>query len=62
MAPGGPARIASVGRSANLLTLFVVPVFYLTFDDAGERTKRTVRRLRGRSDVPASSSDLARAK
>ncbi len=42
--------------SSMLLTLLVVPVFYLLFDDAAERVKRGLRRLLG--SAPAATEAL----
>jgi HAE1 family hydrophobic/amphiphilic exporter-1 len=39
--------------SSTLLTLLVVPVFYLVLDDTLEWVKRRVRRLRGREALPS---------
>ncbi len=39
--------------SSMLLTLLVVPVFYLLFDDAAERVTRGLRRLLGSAPAPA---------
>jgi HAE1 family hydrophobic/amphiphilic exporter-1 len=39
--------------SSTLLTLLVVPVFYLVLDDLVENAKRRLRRALGRSDAPA---------
>jgi HAE1 family hydrophobic/amphiphilic exporter-1 len=44
--------------SSTALTLLVVPVFYLLFDDAAEAVKRAVRRLSGRAPQPDSSAAL----
>jgi HAE1 family hydrophobic/amphiphilic exporter-1 len=44
--------------SSTALTLLVVPVFYLLFDDAAEAVKRAVRRLSGRARQPDSSAAL----
>jgi hypothetical protein len=44
--------------SSTALTLLVVPVFYLLFDDAAEAVKRAARRLTGRepqADASAAS-------
>jgi HAE1 family hydrophobic/amphiphilic exporter-1 len=41
--------------SSTVLTLLLVPVFYLMFDDAAEAVKRGFRRLL-RRDAPATAS------
>jgi len=48
-----PMAVASAAGmfSSMLLTLLVVPVFYLLFDDAAEAVKRALRRLRGSKPV-----------
>ena len=38
--------------SSTALTLLVVPVFYLLFDDAADATKRAFGRLTGRRATP----------
>ena len=43
-APMGIATAAGM-FSSTMLTLLVVPVFYLVFDDLSEWTRRTARRL-----------------
>jgi hypothetical protein len=42
--------------SSTLLTLVVVPVFYLVLDDLVEGSKRRLRRLVGRSKASAEIS------
>jgi HAE1 family hydrophobic/amphiphilic exporter-1 len=56
-APMGVATAAGM-FSATLLTLLVVPVFYLVLDDSVEALKRLLRRLRGR-DPGRKSPDAA---
>jgi len=55
-----PMAIASAAGmlSSTALTLLVVPVFYLLFDDAAEATKRAVSRVFGgrRATVPSAGS------
>jgi len=56
-----PMAVASAAGmlSSTMLTLIVVPVFYLTLDDAAEWVKRRVRRLFGGAREPATPSRAA---
>ncbi len=60
MSGRAPMAIATAAGmfSSTLLTLLVVPVFYLLFDDVGARARRVLGRLGGsarRKDATASS-------
>jgi HAE1 family hydrophobic/amphiphilic exporter-1 len=54
-----PMAIATAAGmfSSTLLTLLIVPVFYVVFDDAAEAVKRGARRLFGGGpEVPSESA------
>jgi HAE1 family hydrophobic/amphiphilic exporter-1 len=61
LGPGAETRVplatatATGMLSSTLLTLLVVPVFYLVFDDLGERVKRGFRRLTGGAEAALES-------
>jgi len=55
-----PMAIATAAGmlSSTALTLLVVPVFYLLFDDAADWVKRTLRRATGGGESPAAAAEL----
>jgi HAE1 family hydrophobic/amphiphilic exporter-1 len=52
-APMGVATAAGM-FSSTLLTLLVIPTFYLLFDDAAEWIQRSIRKLTGKAKTTAS--------